>query len=339
MFACVAGLSFANRAAVQAQSSVPPFPFGEPGGEPPPPSPFPPGQEPGFAQPGAESSQADNPQGEEPPDPAELQASFEPALSPYGEWADDPQLGRVWVPAPEVVGETFVPYASNGHWALTEYGWTWVSGWEWGWAPFHYGRWSHLGGVGPWCWVPGTAWSPGWVAWRSGGGYAGWAPLAPRNSMRDPATWRTSWVFVRQFDLGQTYPSYQPGMNAAELYRRTEPVRDTRVVTVGQRQLLVNPGPPPRGQVRAAPLAVVAPVMPAMVGPTRGNPVAGRVSAPFGPPMPGLMPGPRPGPAERIAPPPAARSAPPPLRGAPPPAAAPRMAAPPMPAPQRPPRR
>ena len=305
-------------------------------GDPTAPSPYPPGQEPGFAQPVAESSQADNPQGEEPPDPAELQASFEPALAPYGEWTEDPQLGRVWVPAPEVVGDTFVPYASNGHWALTEYGWTWISGWEWGWAPFHYGRWWRLAGTGPWCWVPGTAWSPGWVAWRSGGGYAGWAPLAPRNTALDPAAWRTSWVFVRNIDLGQPYPLYQPGMNAAELYRRTQPIRDTRLVTVGPRQVLVNPGPAPRAQVRPTPLAVVTPVMPAMVGPTRGMPTGGRVNVPGHAPAPGPTPSARPGAVARSAPPPAARPAPAPLRGAPPPAAAPRMATPSMPAPSRP---
>ena len=61
---------------------------------------------------------------------------------------------------------------------MTEYGNTWVSDYAWGWAPFHYGRW-HLDDYYGWMWVPGTEWSPAWVAWRSGGGYYGWAPLSP----------------------------------------------------------------------------------------------------------------------------------------------------------------
>lgn len=212
---------------------------GENGTEPPPPSAYPPGQEP----PPGESGQ-----GEDPEEASELQASFEPTLSPYGTWTEDPTYGRVWMPAPEVVGDSFVPYASNGHWVESEFGWTWVSGWDWGWAPFHYGRWAHLGGNGPWCWVPGTTWSPGWVAWRSGGGYAGWAALAPRKATLDPASWRTSWVFVRDIDLGQPYPLYQAGTRAPDLYRQTAPVRDTRVVNVGPRQVWVNPGPVTRYQ-------------------------------------------------------------------------------------------
>src|SRR5262249_44023310 len=30
-----------------------------------------------------------------------------------------------------------------------------------------------------WIWVPRTEWAPAWVAWRSGAGYVGWAPLPP----------------------------------------------------------------------------------------------------------------------------------------------------------------
>ena len=33
------------------------------------------------------------------------------------------------------------PTPPAGHWLQTEYGWTWISDWDWGWAPFHYGRW------------------------------------------------------------------------------------------------------------------------------------------------------------------------------------------------------
>ena len=62
---------------------------------------------------------------------------FYDSLSPYGVWVNDPQYGDVWVP--DVRGD-FRPYATQGHWVLTEYGNTWVSDYPWGWATFHYGR-------------------------------------------------------------------------------------------------------------------------------------------------------------------------------------------------------
>ncbi len=95
-------------------------------------------------------------------------------LSPYGTWMDYPAYGRVWIC--NVPG--FRPYYSGGHWAYSNYGWTWASDYSWGWAPFHYGRWAFEAGYG-WMWVPGYQWAPAWVSWRSGGSCYGWAPLAP----------------------------------------------------------------------------------------------------------------------------------------------------------------
>ncbi|WP_428666747.1 DUF6600 domain-containing protein [Runella sp.] len=96
-------------------------------------------------------------------------------LSPYGQWMNNPSYGQVWRPN---VGPDFQPYATDGHWEMTEYGNTWVSDYDWGWAPFHYGRWLMDDYYG-WIWVPGDEWGPAWVTWRSGGGYYGWAPLGP----------------------------------------------------------------------------------------------------------------------------------------------------------------
>ena len=100
---------------------------------------------------------------------------FYDELQPYGTWMDHGQYGYVWIPR---VDRGFVPYATNGYWINTEYGNTWVSDYDWGWAPFHYGRWFFDDFHG-WMWVPDTTWGPAWVAWRSGGGYYGWAPLMP----------------------------------------------------------------------------------------------------------------------------------------------------------------
>lgn len=100
---------------------------------------------------------------------------FYDELQPYGTWMDYGNYGYVWVPR---VDRGFTPYATNGYWINTEYGNTWVSDYSWGWAPFHYGRWLYDDLYG-WMWVPDTQWGPAWVAWRSGGGYYGWAPLMP----------------------------------------------------------------------------------------------------------------------------------------------------------------
>jgi hypothetical protein len=86
----------------------------------------------------------------------------------------------VWVPSPTVVGQDFTPYVSAGHWGYDD-DYVWVSDYDWGWAPFHYGRWVYAGPMG-WEWVPGRTYAGAWVAWRYGvgdWGYAGWAPLGP----------------------------------------------------------------------------------------------------------------------------------------------------------------
>jgi hypothetical protein len=49
---------------------------------------------------------------------------------------------------------------------------------EWGWIPYHYGRWGWEPRLG-WFWVPATVWAPAWVTWRWSGLYIGWAPLPP----------------------------------------------------------------------------------------------------------------------------------------------------------------
>src|SRR3569832_699179 len=96
-------------------------------------------------------------------------------LAPYGTWDSDDKYGAEWVPD---VDEDFRPYQTRWHWAVTEYGNTWVSDYPWGWATFHYGRWRYDDYYG-WEWIPGHQWAPAWVAWRHGGGYYGWAPLTP----------------------------------------------------------------------------------------------------------------------------------------------------------------
>jgi hypothetical protein len=94
-------------------------------------------------------------------------------LAPHGRWVFVSGPGWVW--SPDSVQADWRPYRL-GHWVFTDYGWTWASDEEWGWAVYHYGRW-HLDSSHGWVWVPGTEWGPAWVAWHEGGGYVGWAPL------------------------------------------------------------------------------------------------------------------------------------------------------------------
>jgi hypothetical protein len=137
-------------------------------------------------------------------------STFHDALAPYGNWVNHPLYGQVWYPRNVVQG--WRPY-TDGYWAHTDdYGWLWVSYEPWGWAPFHYGRWAWDNWYG-WVWVPGRTWAPAWVFWRSGGGYAAWAPMPPNvvwqpgvglnisyfNYDRD-LRW-DSWVAVREYDL------------------------------------------------------------------------------------------------------------------------------------------
>ena len=129
-------------------------------------------------------------------DPSAVRLFFD-VLAPYGEWREDPRLGLVWTPSHEGIGESFVPYATQGRWThraferageapIDEY--VWVSDLPWGWVTFHYGRWTFAGDRG-WAWVPGRRYAGAWVDWRaperaadSSGtrdGVVGWGPTPP----------------------------------------------------------------------------------------------------------------------------------------------------------------
>ena len=97
-----------------------------------------------------------------------------------GNWIDVEGYGYGWQPDIAVSDPNWRPY-SDGYWAYTDYGWTWISYEDFGWATYHYGRWANLADYG-WVWIPGTDldWGPAWVSWRTGGDYIGWAPLPPR---------------------------------------------------------------------------------------------------------------------------------------------------------------
>ena len=169
--------------------------------------------------------------------PAQVKAQYEDVsletfydeLSPYGVWIDDPQYGQVW--RPDVDQNDFRPYYSNGHWEMTRYGNTWVSDYDWGWAPFHYGRWHYNSRRG-WIWIPDTKWGPAWVSWRSGGGYYGWAPLGPGININIHIGSRIPdyyWVFVPQRSIYYSrYPDYNRRRNL-NIYHNTIIINNTYV--------------------------------------------------------------------------------------------------------------
>ncbi len=153
---------------------------------------------------------------------------FYDELSPYGDWVKDARYGYVWIPA---VGRDFHPYGTEGHWVMTEYGNTWVSYYDWGWAPFHYGRWMYEDYYG-WAWVPGYDWGPAWVNWRTGGGYYGWAPLAPGLSINVQVNLPSSyWVFVPQNRITYRYIHryYAPRRTRVKIYNNTTIINNTVV--------------------------------------------------------------------------------------------------------------
>lgn len=168
---------------------------------------------------------------------------FESALAAYGSWIDDSSFGRVWSPARAIVGDDFSPYFTNGHWVLTEYGWTWESGWDWGWAPFHYGRWI-VRGDDQWFWVPGTIWAPAWVAWRNGRSYAAWAPLPPRGvPLARPIGRRSPWRMARNRRLDTAAVEYVAPRDIPALFGRTTAVSNTRTLVMNDVSARVTVGP------------------------------------------------------------------------------------------------
>src|SRR3984893_10911945 len=103
--------------------------------------------------------------------------TFYTKLDRYGAWRETGDYGYVWQPREAESSRNWRPY-TNGRWVYTDAGWTWISQEPFGWATYHYGRWTRLRGIG-WVWVPGNQWAPAWVSWRKSNDYVGWAPLPP----------------------------------------------------------------------------------------------------------------------------------------------------------------
>lgn len=187
-----------------------------------------------------------------PPTRAQIMAS----LTPFGDWVVAGRWGRVW--APRGMPANWRPY-TYGHWTVASDVWTWHSDWRWGWAAFHYGRWTYDVTYG-WVWVPGDVWAPAWVVWRDSGGYVGWAPAPPGYSTFGfgvvaglPSAY---WCFVDRRYIGRR------GLRR----RLIAPARVPRYVRRSRVRTGARPAAPPRGaftgvrRARSAAGPAVAPV-------------------------------------------------------------------------------
>jgi hypothetical protein len=284
-------------------------------------------------------------------------ASNEPGwddLDANGDWYPAEGYGDVWVPNDQPAG--WDPYG-NGYWAnYPGWGSTWISGYPWGWLPYHCGAWNYWDSMG-WGWIPGQCglgWQPTVTVWNTPHGWRQPPRPIPGGHIGPPST-GNKLVAVRRGPLLPTR-----GISN----HHTQPVRMDGH-RVDPLPVLENPGSIYRGTgggVKVAPVGrsygpvggggnsvrVQPPVQslrggtpggsnPPVVAPTR--PVFHPASPPQGsrPVMPAPRPSPMPAP-RTYTPPPAPRMAPPPRAYSPPPAPRmsapqPRMSAPPMSAP------
>ena len=152
-----------------------------------------------------------------------------------GNWIEVADYGYCWQPDVAVSNTSWRPY-SDGYWAYTDLGWTWVSYEDFGWATYHYGRWARLSDYG-WVWVPGRnedlEWGPAWVSWRTGGDYVGWAPLPPGGQAIYEGRAITGHVDV-EFDIGPAY------YNFVDVRYIGEPVLRSRIVAASENVTYIN---------------------------------------------------------------------------------------------------
>lgn len=171
-------------------------------------------------------------------------AEFEAPLSAHGTWVEVGSYGRCWHPVGVAV--EWRPYCT-GEWVWTDCGWYWESDEPWGWACYHYGYWV-VDPVYGWVWVPGVEWAPAWVSWRVGGGYIGWAPLAPPGFFFAARPKAEVFVFVNSAHFaGPMRPSTVIVKNNV-IFTKTAEVggvkRETRTgISSSSQRVMVNNGP------------------------------------------------------------------------------------------------
>jgi hypothetical protein len=111
------------------------------------------------------------------------------SLDANGNWYNVPGQGYVWSPYEAIAnGDGFDPYG-YGRWVLyPRYGYVWVSGYQWGYAPYQCGMWNYYDSFG-WGWAPGGGGCSPWYdndlggwGYNLGGYPVGYLP--PRRPLR-----------------------------------------------------------------------------------------------------------------------------------------------------------
>ncbi|HEX9094333.1 MAG TPA: DUF6600 domain-containing protein, partial [Coriobacteriia bacterium] len=180
-------------------------------------------------------------------------------------YEDLDEYGAIWFPSR--VDRGWVPYR-DGHWAwVRPWGWTWIGAEPWGYAPYHYGRWTYV--RDRWGWVPGRrearpVWAPALVAWVGGGNFSvrvnsgnvpavGWYPLSPWERY-DP-WYRTNPTYVNRINvIVREAPAQRDyGRDARDdwRYRNRE-----RGATVVQRDQFIDRRPVRQAAITVAPEAM-----------------------------------------------------------------------------------
>ena len=129
-------------------------------------------------------------------------------LSAYGTYEDLPGYGVAW--QPNGVDSDWDPF-DNGAWCdYPDWGWTFVSGYPWGWTPFYYGNWFYVHGRG-WWWRPGprhgggNGWHPR-PRWTGAPGKAWNGPHPPANASH--ATVAIAGSHLRVGPIDETHPTF-----------------------------------------------------------------------------------------------------------------------------------
>ena len=162
-------------------------------------------------------------------------------LDDNGDWRPAMGYGNVWFPH---VDAGWAPYR-EGHWAwIDPWGWTWVDDEPWGYAPFHYGRWSNFGGR--WGWVPGPmesapVYAPALVVFVGGGpgggfgGNVGWFPLGPREVY--VPSYQVSRGYVERVNISNTNVTT---VNVTNVYNTTIVNKSTTITNITYANRSVN---------------------------------------------------------------------------------------------------
>src|SRR2546423_31711 len=177
-------------------------------------------------------------------------STFYNKVEPYGDWIETGDYGYVFHPRQAESSRSWRPY-TNGRWVYSDAGWTWISEEPFGWATYHYGRWTRLRGIG-WVWVPGNQWAPAWVSWRKSNDYVGWAPLPPEarfdqrsgihnwaDSYYDLGPDQYSFVPTREFGAQRIEPTVVPSQQNVTIINKTVNVTN---ITYNN-TTIVNEGP------------------------------------------------------------------------------------------------